>query len=191
MPFADSAAPASTGSLPTLADERDVFAIRHPLRILANIANRRPDRIWRRGNENSLIDRLHHVSDYKPANWLVKISVNVLPFRCRPAIVPKVSRLPSPIVTFALLLATLCGAIFHLIVGGDVRRFAVFIVAAWIGFGVGHVAGVVFEVQVFTIGSLHLLPALIGAGVALLFVYALMTSRPASSTRRVRRKPAR
>lgn len=99
--------------------------------------------------------------------------------------------MPSPILTFSFILATLYGAGFHLIVGGDIRRLALFIVSAWIGFGVGHLAGAAFSIQLFAIGALNLLPASIGAGVALVFMYALTASRPTPSTRRARKRAAR
>ncbi|MDX2162541.1 MAG: hypothetical protein SF162_14555 [bacterium] len=84
------------------------------------------------------------------------------------------------------------GAIFHLIVGGGGQRLVVYLLAAWVGFGVGHVAGMFFDVQVFAVGSLRLLPALVGGGIALIFVYALHVSRPtAPPVRRERRRSAR
>jgi uncharacterized membrane protein YjjP (DUF1212 family) len=86
--------------------------------------------------------------------------------------------LPSPILTFSFITATLIGAAFHVLVGGDVRRFALYLIAAWLGFGVGHLAGVVFSLNLLNIGSLHLLPAMMGAGLALIFTYALASSRP-------------
>ena len=98
--------------------------------------------------------------------------------------------MPSPILTFSFIIATLIGAAFHLVVGGDIRRFAVFLVSAWLGFGVGHLAGVVFTINILNIGALHLMPAVVGALLALIFVYALASSRPIEN-QRPRRRSAR
>lgn len=95
--------------------------------------------------------------------------------------------MPSPILTFSFIIATLIGAAFHLLVGGDIRRFALFLLSAWSGFGVGHLAGVVFDLNLLNIGSLHLLPAVMGAGLALVFTFALASSRPGDNGRSRRR----
>ena len=46
--------------------------------------------------------------------------------------------LPGPTATFGFILATLYGAGFHFVVGGDVRRLALFLLSAWVGFGLGQ-----------------------------------------------------
>jgi hypothetical protein len=79
--------------------------------------------------------------------------------------------LPSPNTTFAFIVATLYGAIFHLIFGGDARRLALFLLSGWIGFGLGHVFGVIFDISIFNIGTLRLVTATLGALVALVAAY--------------------
>jgi hypothetical protein len=81
-------------------------------------------------------------------------------------------------------LATILGAAFHFIFGGDIRRLASFLVAGWIGFAIGHYAGIVLRIEFLNIGALHALSAAIGALIALAFVYLLTQNRPKSSTAR-------
>jgi uncharacterized membrane protein YeaQ/YmgE (transglycosylase-associated protein family) len=84
---------------------------------------------------------------------------------------------PGPTLTFAFILATLLGAAFHLIVGGDARRLALFLLAGWVGFGVGHVVGIALKVDLFDIGTLHVFPATLGALLALVVALLMTTSR--------------
>lgn len=79
----------------------------------------------------------------------------------------------SPTTTLGFILATLYGATFHLIVGGDARRLAFFLLSGWLGFGIGHFAGVVLQVNILNIGTLHIVTASIGALLVLIFVHVL------------------
>jgi uncharacterized membrane protein YeaQ/YmgE (transglycosylase-associated protein family) len=81
--------------------------------------------------------------------------------------------MPSPSFVFSFILATLLGALFHLIFGGDARRLALFLLAGWVGFAIGHFTGVLFEVNILNIGVLRIVPAAIGAGIALMTVQVL------------------
>jgi uncharacterized membrane protein YeaQ/YmgE (transglycosylase-associated protein family) len=83
----------------------------------------------------------------------------------------------SPITTLGFILATLFGAVFHLIVGGDARRLALFLLCGWIGFGLGHVLGVMLEINIFDVGPLHIFTAGIGAIVALILCHLLTSNR--------------
>ncbi len=85
--------------------------------------------------------------------------------------------LPSPTVTFGFILATLYGAAFHLIFGGDVRRLALFLLAGWFGFLVGHILGVAFEINLFNVGILRIVSATLGAVVALMMTHLLTSQR--------------
>jgi hypothetical protein len=76
--------------------------------------------------------------------------------------------MPSPSVTFAFILATIYGVVFHLIVGGDIRRLALYLLAGWLGFALGHLSGVILGVELFRIGSLRTLSATVGAFTALI-----------------------
>lgn len=91
--------------------------------------------------------------------------------------------IPAPTPVLGFILATLCGALFHLIVGGDARRLALFLLAAWVGFGLGHLLGVLLGIDVMAIGSLRVVTAVMGAGVALLAVYVLTAKRAVGRSR--------
>lgn len=71
--------------------------------------------------------------------------------------------MPSPILVFAFILATMFGALFHLIVGGDVRRLALYLSAGWLGFTLGHILGMALDISFLRVGSLYALPASIGS----------------------------
>jgi hypothetical protein len=90
--------------------------------------------------------------------------------------------MPSPSLTLGFILATLFGAVFHLIFGGDARRLALFLLAGWIGFGLGHVVGGMINFRFLNIGSLYVLPAGLGAIIALIVAYALTSGKPRRST---------
>ena len=85
--------------------------------------------------------------------------------------------MPGPITTFGFILATLFGALFHLIMGGDARRLALFLLAGWVGFGLGHLLGAVFGINVLNIGTLRIFTASVGAIVALLAAHILTSNR--------------
>lgn len=73
----------------------------------------------------------------------------------------------SPAFTFGLLLATSYGTLAHLILGGDARRMLAYIVASWIGFGIGQGVGQVMGIRVLAIGQINVLAATLGAVIAL------------------------
>jgi uncharacterized membrane protein YeaQ/YmgE (transglycosylase-associated protein family) len=83
----------------------------------------------------------------------------------------------SPSVVFSFIVATLYGAAFHLVSGGDARRLALFLLAAWLGFALGHGAGETVNVSLTDIGPLHMLPATVGAWIALV-VARVLTRQP-------------
>lgn len=87
--------------------------------------------------------------------------------------------MPDPVVTFAFIIATLIGAVFHVVVGGDARRLAVFLLASWMGFALGHALGNTLDIQLLMIGELRMFPAAAGAVFALFVAYILTTKRSA------------
>jgi uncharacterized membrane protein YeaQ/YmgE (transglycosylase-associated protein family) len=89
--------------------------------------------------------------------------------------------MPAPALTLGFILATLYGALFHLIVGGDARRLAMFLLAGWLGFALGHVLGTAMNIRILNIGSLHVVSATLGAFIALLAAQILR--RPSQNTR--------
>lgn len=72
-------------------------------------------------------------------------------------------------------MATLYGAIFHLIRGGDVRRLAIYMLAGWIGFLLGQMVGMMTEFPFFNIGPIHMVTATLGALIALFFTQFIMS----------------
>ena len=92
--------------------------------------------------------------------------------------------MPTPVLTFAFILATMYGLGFHVILGGGPRRLVLFVVTGWLGFGLGDYLGRFFEIALLKIGVLHLLPAT-AAAFALLIVAHLLTSE---SKRQVSRR---
>ncbi|MFO7320166.1 MAG: hypothetical protein DIU68_000420 [Chloroflexota bacterium] len=86
--------------------------------------------------------------------------------------------MPGPTLTFAFIVATLYGALFHLIVGGDARRLALFLLAGWLGFAVGHMLGVTLQIDILNIGALRVFSATIGALIALIVAAALTARQP-------------
>lgn len=92
--------------------------------------------------------------------------------------------MPSPSVVFSFIIATLYGAAFHLVSGGDARRLALFLLAAWLGFSLGHVFGDMFDITLFDVGQLHILAATIGAWLALVVARVLTRQPDRRSSRR-------
>lgn len=85
--------------------------------------------------------------------------------------------MPGPTITFGFILATLLAAAFHLVLGGDARRFATFLLAGWVGFIAGHLAGGFLGFGIMNVGTLHVLPAMFGAIVLLIFAQAITFER--------------
>ncbi len=75
-----------------------------------------------------------------------------------------------PAITFGFILATLYGASFHLVAGGDARRLALYLVTAWLAFAGGQVMGTVLAIQILKIGTLQLFTASITTLLALILV---------------------
>lgn len=90
--------------------------------------------------------------------------------------------MPSPSVAFSFILATIYGVMFHIIVGGDVRRLALYLLTGWLGFALGHLLGVLVGIDLLRIGPLRTLAATAGAWTAL-FAARLFISRPRRSPR--------
>ena len=87
---------------------------------------------------------------------------------------------PSPALTLSFILATIYGAAFHVLTGGDARRLAFFLIAGWLGFALGQAFGIAFGVTVFDIGVLHIFTATFGSVLAL-FAARILTGRRAAA----------
>jgi hypothetical protein len=71
----------------------------------------------------------------------------------------------------------LYGAGFHFIVGGDIRRLALFLLSAWVGFSLGQTLGVMFMIDILNIGTLRVVAATAGALIALIAAHLLTSNR--------------
>lgn len=85
--------------------------------------------------------------------------------------------MPGPTTVFGFILATMFGAVFHLIMGGDARRLALFLLAGWLGFGLGHLLGTILDINILNIGTLRIVTASVGAVVALFVAHILTSDR--------------
>jgi len=85
--------------------------------------------------------------------------------------------MPGPSFTFAFIFATIIGAFFHLIVGGRARRLSTFILFAWFGFAFGQCIANLFEIVIFPIGEIHIIPATFVTVVILIFAHFLTKDR--------------
>lgn len=83
-----------------------------------------------------------------------------------------VSGAAAPLI-LGFLLATAYGAAFHVILGGSLRRIFYYLLAAWLGFIIGHIAGEWFNIHLLELGAVNLLSASVGAWAALLISWWL------------------
>lgn len=80
-------------------------------------------------------------------------------------------------LVLGFLVATAYAAVFHLIIGGPLRRLLLYLVASWAGFAIGQFVGIVLNIDLFKLGTLHLLSASLGAWAALLLARWLAGNR--------------
>lgn len=71
-------------------------------------------------------------------------------------------------LVLGFLLATAYGAGFHLLLGGPARRVPLYVVAAWVGFVVGHLLGDLLNIDILKLGAIYLFSASLGAWIALI-----------------------
>jgi hypothetical protein len=82
------------------------------------------------------------------------------------------SGIAAPLI-LGFLLATAYGAAFHFLFGGPARRILLYLLAAWLGFAVGHIIGEWFNFRLLTLGAVNLLSASLGAWLALVLSWWL------------------
>ncbi|MBI3361130.1 MAG: hypothetical protein HY023_08470 [Chloroflexi bacterium] len=68
-----------------------------------------------------------------------------------------------PSLFFAAILSTLYGAAFHVWQGGGANRMLFYLIAAWIGFAIGHAVGGLAGVTFGAIGPLNAGTATLGS----------------------------
>ena len=79
----------------------------------------------------------------------------------------------SPALALGVVLSTACAAIFHLWQRGDMSLLRRYLLAAWLGFSVGHFAGELVGIHWLQVGVLNALIGTGGAVVALLIAKSL------------------
>lgn len=70
-------------------------------------------------------------------------------------------------IILGFLLSTTFAAAFHLLFGGPPGRMLLYIIASCVGFAAGHFIGRGVGIELYTLGALYLLPATLGALIAL------------------------
>ena len=78
-------------------------------------------------------------------------------------------------LVLGFLLATIYGAVFHLLVGGPPRKLILYVVASWLGFTLGHFIGDLVGFEALKLGAIHLLAASLGAWLAIIISWLLST----------------
>jgi hypothetical protein len=79
-----------------------------------------------------------------------------------------------PSLLLAVILSTLYGAGFHLVVGGGSQRLLFYLIAGWVGFAIGHLAGNWFGVTLGVIGPLNAGAATIASLLTLVLAHWLL-----------------
>lgn len=77
-------------------------------------------------------------------------------------------------LVFGILLASVYGALFHVIFGGPLKMVIIYVIAAWIGFLIGQFVGDLINFEFLKLGKIHLVSASIGAWLALLSTWWLV-----------------
>ncbi|NCF64663.1 MAG: hypothetical protein GWP61_01735 [Chloroflexi bacterium] len=70
-------------------------------------------------------------------------------------------------IVLGFLLSTAYGTLFHVLIGGPARRLILYLIAAWLGFAIGHFLGDILLIDWFRLGPLNLLSASVGSWIAL------------------------
>lgn len=83
----------------------------------------------------------------------------------------------SPSFVFGLLLATFYGTLAHLIFGGGGRSLLFYVLAAWIGFGIGHAVGQVMGIRILLVGPVNVLSGTLGTLIAVVTTAVLSSHR--------------
>ena len=86
-----------------------------------------------------------------------------------------------PTLLAAFALSTIYGAGFHIWQGGSARRLALFLLAGWMGFALGHLVGNLLGIRILMMGGLNVVTATLGSAVALFAARWLATSETLAS----------
>jgi hypothetical protein len=87
----------------------------------------------------------------------------------------------SPSLLFGVLIALICGLVFHFLRGGSFNRLLLHVLTAEISFFVGHFVGQLIKWHLLRYGTLNLFPALLATTVGLIATAILSgPEKPAS-----------
>ena len=87
-----------------------------------------------------------------------------------------------------LTIASACAFLFHILRGGSLKRLAIYLVSAWIGFFSGHLLGELINWQLLRLGSINLFPALLGTILSLVLTAVLVKPNSRSQKKPHRRR---
>lgn len=87
-----------------------------------------------------------------------------------------------------LTIAAACAFLFHILRGGSLKRLALYLVSAWIGFFSGHVLSELINWQLLRLGSINLFPALLGTILSLVLTAILVKPNYRSQKNASRRR---
>ena len=82
-----------------------------------------------------------------------------------------------PGLLFSFLLATAYGTSFHLLFGGPLRKFALYLLAAWMGFALGQLVSATLGLALLEVGPVHAFTASLGSWIALFLSHWLGKER--------------
>jgi hypothetical protein len=88
-----------------------------------------------------------------------------------------------------LLIATLCGLLYHLIRGGGLSRLGLYVVTAWVAFFAGHLVGNWLGWTALQVGPLNLAPALVATVLGLIAADVLAGSERVGPSPHDRKRP--
>ncbi|HUS84916.1 MAG: hypothetical protein MUO58_01715 [Anaerolineales bacterium] len=85
-----------------------------------------------------------------------------------------------------LTIASACAFLFHILRGGSLKRLAIYLASAWIGFFSGHLFSELINWQLLRLGSINLFPALLGTILSLVLTAILI--KPNSKQKKTRQR---
>lgn len=68
-----------------------------------------------------------------------------------------------PAIFFGIVLSSAYGTAFHLWKGGSLKKMFLYVVLAWLGFLLGHIAGVLFKWNFVSVGPINAGMATLGS----------------------------
>jgi len=95
----------------------------------------------------------------------------------------------APSLFLAMLIATSCGLVFHIIRGGGLARLGLYVLTSWVAIFVGHLVGTWLKWDFMRIGTLNLLPGLLATALGLILANLLAGPERKSIRQRRKRTP--